>query len=173
MLKYVYMAVLLCAVSILPSSCSKEEETVVDEVWKAANEKAYNDLTYNSGYSRIASPSNMGYVFYKILKKGTSTEPVYFTDTVKVYYTGTLITDSVFDSMEPPYSLPLKSAVSGFCDGFSAALQYMSIGDRWEIWLPQELGYGVSGTTTSSGKVGIPPYSTLKFEVEIVDVRHF
>ncbi|MDR0538172.1 MAG: FKBP-type peptidyl-prolyl cis-trans isomerase [Tannerellaceae bacterium] len=162
----------LIALALLSSpSCSKDTPAAIDETWKSKNEKIYSDLAANSAYSSVPSPSNMGQVYYKELKAPTSAEPIYFTDTVKVYYTGSLITDSIFDSAEPPYDAPVIFSVSSLCDGFATALQYMKKGSRWEIWMPQELGYGSAGSKNSAGKVIIPPYSTLKFEVEVVGIK--
>jgi peptidylprolyl isomerase/FKBP-type peptidyl-prolyl cis-trans isomerase FklB len=169
MVKNVY-GVLIALVIIFVPCCSKTSDEPIDEVWKSENENVFNALTFNSDYSRLSSPSNLGHIYYKVLKQGDGIEPIYYTDSIKMYYTGKLITDSVFDSAEPPYSAPVVSSVSSFCDGFAAAVQYMRKNDRWEIWLPQELGYGSTGTS-SSGKEIIPPYSTLSVEVEIIGIK--
>jgi peptidylprolyl isomerase/FKBP-type peptidyl-prolyl cis-trans isomerase FklB len=152
-------------------SCGGSDDPSIDEAWKSTNEEAFAALTYNSEYSRIMSASNMGHIYYKVIKEGSGNVVPYYTDTVRVYYTGSLITDSIFDSTEPPYKAPLQNLTSGFIDGFTTALQHMRTGDRWEIWIPQELGYGSVAQTGSTGKTSIPSYSTLKFEVELVSVK--
>jgi len=43
-------------------------------------------------------------------------------------------------------------------------------GDKWEVWVPYELGYGREGSTDDSGNLIIPGYSTLVFEIEVVGV---
>jgi peptidylprolyl isomerase/FKBP-type peptidyl-prolyl cis-trans isomerase FklB len=165
---FLYIYIIAAALLL---SCSTTDTTTIDEAWKSRNDKYIADLSANTAYSRILSPSNLGYVYYREMKKGEGREPIYFTDTVKVYYTGSLITDSVFDSSEPPYKAPMIATVSSLCDGFATALQYMKTGDRWEIYFPYQLGYGTAGTSNSAGKVIIPPYSTLKFEVEVAGVK--
>ncbi|MDR2533837.1 MAG: FKBP-type peptidyl-prolyl cis-trans isomerase [Tannerellaceae bacterium] len=170
MTRLTYITSLLCILLILPS-CGSSDDPTIDETWKTTNEQAFAAFTYNSDYSRIMSASNMGYIYYAALKQGTGTSNIYYTDTVKVYYTGSLVTDSIFDTAEPPYKAPLEGTVGSFCDGFATALQHMRAGDRWEIWLPSELGYGAAGQTASTGKYVIPPYSTLKFEVELISVK--
>lgn len=145
-------------------SCSKEEEEVIDEAWKAANEKAFNDLTYDPAYARILSESKMGHIFYKVIKSGSGTKPIYYTSSVTAYYTGSLIDGSVFDQAEYPDKLPAVFQLSSLIDGWATALQHMKEGDRWEIWIPAELGYG------SVAKTNIPAYSTLRFELEVVKV---
>jgi peptidylprolyl isomerase/FKBP-type peptidyl-prolyl cis-trans isomerase FklB len=151
-------------------SCNKNNEEVVDEAWKSENEKAFNDLTYDPSYSRIPSESKMGHIFYKVIKEGTGTKPIYFTSRVTAYYTGRLINGSVFDRAEYPDKLPGEFQVSELIDGWATALQYMKEGDRWEIWIPQELGYG-SVAQTNNTQISIPAYSTLHFEMEVVKVR--
>jgi peptidylprolyl isomerase/FKBP-type peptidyl-prolyl cis-trans isomerase FklB len=49
-------------------------------------------------------------------------------------------------------------------DGFSTALQHMEVGDKWEVWIPWQLGYGAIGQRE------IKAYSTLVFEIELVDI---
>ena len=44
----------------------------------------------------------------------------------------------------------------------------MHPGDKWLVWIPQQMAYGVSGN--SQGSVVILPYTTLIFEIEIVKV---
>jgi len=46
----------------------------------------------------------------------------------------------------------------------STALQNMEVGDKWEVWIPQELGYGAIPQTS------IPAYTTLVFEIELLEI---
>ncbi len=61
-------------------------------------------------------------------------------------------------------NIPRTFSVNGVIDGFSTALQHMKEGDIWEIWVPWELGYG------SSGSGNIPGYTTLVFEIELMEI---
>ena len=63
---------------------------------------------------------------------------------------------------------PVKFAVNGVVDGFATALMHMSIGDRWEVYIPYQLGYGTQ--VQSSGS--IPAYSTLIFDVGLAGFSH-
>ncbi|MDR1880435.1 MAG: FKBP-type peptidyl-prolyl cis-trans isomerase [Tannerellaceae bacterium] len=160
---------LLCAIIFL--SCGKDDETEDYAAWKVENEEVIFDLLKNTSYTRLESFSKAGSIFYKVLTKGEGTEQIYYTDKVKVYYTGTFIDGTVFDQSEPPYNAPAQFSVSATADGFGTALQHMVVGDRWEIWVPYELGYGSSGQKDATGSYYvIPPYSTLKFEVEVVEI---
>ena len=57
--------------------------------------------------------------------------------------------------------MPSKLAVDALVNGFSTALMKMKEGDRWEIYIPQNLAYG------SVKKTGIPAYSTLVFDLTL------
>ena len=57
---------------------------------------------------------------------------------------------------------PAKLPVSNIIDGFSTALQHMHIGDRWEVYIPQQLGYG------SKDDSAVPAYSTLRFDITLM-----
>lgn len=59
-------------------------------------------------------------------------------------------------------SVPSTFKVTDCVKGFATALQYMHIGDRWRIYIPQQLGYKKSQTKD------VPAYSTLVFDVELV-----
>ena len=63
---------------------------------------------------------------------------------------------------------PAEFEVSGVVDGWATALQHMHVGDRWEVWIPYQLGYGVTGS--SGGSVTILPYSTLVFDMEVAEI---
>jgi peptidylprolyl isomerase/FKBP-type peptidyl-prolyl cis-trans isomerase FklB len=170
MKRYLFLLLLALAALYLPS-CSDDNSEVIDEAWKTSNEEAFKKLTFDTNYTRISSASNMGHIYYKVIKQGTGTKPIYYTSRVKVYYTGTLINGARFDRAEHPDQLPIEFTVKSVIDGWKTALQYMHEGDRWEVWIPQELGYGANAqTNASTGEVTIPAYSTLKFEVEVVKV---
>ncbi|HLZ54518.1 MAG TPA: FKBP-type peptidyl-prolyl cis-trans isomerase [Verrucomicrobiae bacterium] len=101
---------------------------------------------------------------YKILKSGTGDTPKK-TDTVTVNYTGTLIDGTVFDSSVQrgePATFPL----SGVIPGWTAALQLMKVGDKWQLFLPPQLAYG---DQSPGAKIG--PNSTLIFEVELLGIQ--
>ena len=140
----------------------------VDEVWKTQNEEAFQAIAKDSTYERLDSQSNAGYIMYKVLESKGSTQPIYYTSEIQLYYKGSLIDGTVFDQRLFEDGEPYEATVKSFVDGFTTALQHMHPGDRWEIWIPWQLGYGSSGN--SSGSTTIEPYTTLKFELEVVAV---
>lgn len=178
MKKYKYIAlVLLCLTAI--TSCGKDDDddnAVKYADWKLENEVAFQAIEADPAYTELKSLGNDGSIYYKVLKEGTGrtpinyTDSIYYTDSVKVYYTGWMINNTVpFYEFEPPYQEPQVKAVNQF-QGWATALQYMHIGDRWEIWIPQELGYGETGSLLSSNYYTVLPYSTLHYELEVVGI---
>ena len=121
------------------------------EVFLAANAKKDSVETLPSG------------VQYKVLVKGSGDIPT-ATSKVKVNYEGRLIDGTVFDS-----SYERKQPATFGCNqvikGWTEALTHMPVGSKWEIYIPQELGYG----SREAGK--IPPFSALVFTVELLDIE--
>lgn len=101
---------------------------------------------------------------YKILQQGTGTIAK-ATDKVKVKYEGRLIDGTVFDSTDKHGGQPMTFAPNQVIKGWTEALCLMPAGSKWQLYIPQELAYGARGAGT------IPPYSTLIFDVEVVEVE--
>ncbi len=101
---------------------------------------------------------------YEILAPGDNTTFPKATDTVKVNYTGTLVNGSVFDS-NAQSGAPVEFALNGVIAGWTEGLQKVAKGGKIKLYVPPDLAYG------DDGRPGIPPGSTLIFEVELVDVK--
>ena len=100
---------------------------------------------------------------YKILKEGTGKKPA-DAGTVEVNYRGTLIDGKEFDA-----SPPGKTAVfemTGVIPGWREALKLMSVGSKWQLFIPPQLAYADRGAGREIG-----PYTTLVFEVELLAVK--
>lgn len=100
---------------------------------------------------------------YEILTEGTGEKPT-ATSTVRVHYTGSLIDGTVFDS-SVKRGQPAEFPVNGVIRGWTEALQLMPVGSKWRLTIPHELAYGERGAGAS-----IPPFATLIFEVELLDI---
>ena len=108
----------------------------------------------------VSLPSGLS---YEILQPGTGEYPK-STDSVKVHYTGTLIDGTVFDSSvqrNEPAEFLLDQVVPGWTEG----LQKINKGGKIKLYVPPHLAYG------DDGRPGIPPASTLIFEVELLDFK--
>lgn len=99
---------------------------------------------------------------YKVLTAGTGATPT-ATQKVKVNYEGRLIDGTVFDSSYKR-NQPATFACNQVIKGWTEALTMMPVGSKWELYIPQELGYGAR----EAGK--IPPFSTLIFTVELLEI---
>ena len=131
------------------------------------------------------NPDANDYVYCKILEKGTGTVKPLFTDTVGTHYRGKLIplydgSEVVFDQSFrgelnvdvaiPMYSPSVDESSGNVTDlsvGMKTATMQMVEGDRWEVYVPYELGYGTYGYGS------IPGYSTLVFDWYLEDIILF
>lgn len=102
-------------------------------------------------------------VLYKVLTIGNNdgVHPSH-RSIVTVHYTGRTINDNVFDSSCG--ETPLAFRLSNLIEGWIIAIQNMCVGDKWEIYIPSELGYG------RFSQPGIPANSTLIFEIELLSI---
>ncbi|MDX1685884.1 MAG: FKBP-type peptidyl-prolyl cis-trans isomerase [Saprospiraceae bacterium] len=102
---------------------------------------------------------------YEVLKEGEGPVPD-AASKVTTHYTGKLIDGTVFDS-SVERGEPISFPVGGVIKGWQEALQLMPQGSKWKLYIPYELAYGARG----AGGGRIPPYSTLIFEIELIDVE--
>jgi len=100
---------------------------------------------------------------YQVITEGNGKKPS-ATDRVKCHYEGTLIDGTLFDS-SIKRGQPAVFGVNQVIKGWVEALQLMSEGAKWRLFIPSELGYGAQ----QAGEM-IPPHSTLIFEVELIEV---
>ena len=100
---------------------------------------------------------------YIILKEGNGPKPT-ISNMVKVHYTGTLLDGTIFDS-SVERGEPAVFGVGQVIPGWVEALQLMSVGSKWKLFIPQELAYGENG----AGQ--IKPFSVLVFEVELLGIE--
>ena len=100
---------------------------------------------------------------YEIGKPGEGPAPK-LTDTVTVHYTGALVDGTVFDSSVQrgePVVFPLDQMIPGWTEG----LQKIAKGGKMRLYVPPDLAFG------DDIRPGIPPSSTLVFDVEILDIK--
>jgi len=108
----------------------------------------------------VTLPSGL---MYQIEKAGDGPAPKP-TETVKVHYTGALVNGTVFDSSVQrgePVEFQLNEVIPGWTEG----LQKISKGGKMKLYIPAPLAYG------DEGRPGIPPASTLVFDVELLDIK--
>ena len=119
---------------------------------------------YIEAYTKKAGVKATGSgLLYRVLRRGNGRSPE-LTDRVTVHYKGTLIDGTVFDSSykrKKPATFALGKVIKGWREG----LQLMKEGAKYEFVIPHFLAYG------DSKQQKIPPYSTLVFTVELIDVK--
>ena len=107
----------------------------------------------------VALPSGLQ---YKIVTQGTGAKPS-ATDKVTVHYQGSLLNGTVFDSRQS-----MEFTVNRVISGWIEALQLMSVGSKWILYIPSELAYGENPPPNGP----IEPNSTLIFEVELISINN-
>ena len=102
-------------------------------------------------------------IYYKVLAEGnpTSAQPT-ARSIITAHYTGKTIDGKQFDSSRGGVSLACR--LCDLIEGWIIAMQQMHIGDKWEVYIPAEMGYG------KFSQSGIPGGSTLIFEIELLGV---
>jgi FKBP-type peptidyl-prolyl cis-trans isomerase FklB len=108
-------------------------------------------------------PSGMA---FKVLDEGEGTSGLSptITGNCSVHYQGTLIDGTPFDSSYERGE-PSEFAPNQVIKGWTEALQYMTEGEKWEVYIPMEMAYGVAGSPPE-----IPGLSTLVFTIELLKV---
>jgi FKBP-type peptidyl-prolyl cis-trans isomerase FklB len=99
---------------------------------------------------------------YKILKMVDGPKPT-ATDKVKVHYHGTLIDGTVFDS-SVNRGEPATFGVTQVIKGWVEALQLMTVGSKWTVYVPSDLAYGTQGPPS------IGPNQVLIFDIELLEI---
>ncbi|MBO7194306.1 MAG: FKBP-type peptidyl-prolyl cis-trans isomerase [Bacteroidaceae bacterium] len=147
----------------------------VDSIATVARANTYGDwkIFLADGLNPEKEWSNEYYVYCQVIEEGNGTTHPLFNDSVVINYSGRLIPSAtypdgyLFDKsysgeLNPSFNVPATLKLSETVTGFCTAIQNMTDGDIWKIYIPYMLGYGVNGTS------GIPAYSTLIFDINLV-----
>lgn len=126
--------------------------------YAAANKRWLEEKSSEEGV--MALPQG---VFYKVLSKGNDDgrHPTR-RSIVTAHYTGFTINGKKFDSSRG--GAPLAVRLCDLIEGWVVAMQQMCVGDRWEVYIPAEMGYG------KFSQPGIPGGSTLIFDIELIGI---
>ena len=128
------------------------------EIYKQKNIQFLKDLFAEEGIMSLPRG-----IYYKVLEQGNGSISPTVRSIVSVHYRGTLIDGKEFDNSYKR-NYPEAFRLCDVIDGWQLALQQMHVGDKWIIYIPYELGYG------SKACAGIPAFSTLIFEVELLGI---
>ncbi len=197
-----YFFFLMAFVGVISmTSCSESdgEEGEYDN-WEKRNEAYFNSIytqaetAINSGdnswkiirtYTKdeLTAKAKTDFIVVHVETEGTGTESPIYSDKVRVHYRGNYMPSASYkdgyqfdSSWTGEYDLktmkPTDISVSEKGSGFSTALMNMHKGDRWTVYIPYTLGYGTSDYQKSSSSPTIPGYSTLRFDLTLVDYIH-
>ncbi|MDE6534521.1 MAG: FKBP-type peptidyl-prolyl cis-trans isomerase [Muribaculaceae bacterium] len=151
-------------------SCLSDEEKLWNDYkdWRAANDNWLDEQIQTGKYQEFVPQWNQDLnVRMRWLNDRSKTEgnltPIY-TSSVAVKYKGWLYDGTPFDSSYLATDSIVTMTQSGLIPGWVIALEQMKVGDKVELLVPYESGYGSS----SLGK--ILPYSVLRFEIELRDI---
>jgi FKBP-type peptidyl-prolyl cis-trans isomerases 1 len=128
----------------------------------AASAKADGDQYLADNAARAGVVVTESGLQYEVLTAGSGNKPQR-SDKVRVHYHGTFPDGRVFDS-SVTRGQPAEFPVSGVIAGWVEALQLMPVGSKWKLTIPHGLAYGERGAGS------IPPFSTLVFDVELLDI---
>ncbi|MBI1305335.1 MAG: FKBP-type peptidyl-prolyl cis-trans isomerase [Bacteroidetes bacterium] len=150
-----------------PAELQKAQQTVDGYVQELQNAKVEKMMRAGAEFLEnnakqpgvVTLPSGLQ---YKVIQQGTGVKPV-DGDNVVTHYHGTFIDGKVFDS-SVDRGQPSSFGVNQVIKGWTEALKLMPEGSKWMLYIPYDLAYG------PNGRGSIPPYSTLIFEVELIDV---
>jgi FKBP-type peptidyl-prolyl cis-trans isomerase FklB len=101
---------------------------------------------------------------YKVLKEGSGPKPKSDSE-VQVHYHGTHINGQVFDSSYDRGE-PILLSLTQVIKGWQEALPLMSVGSKYQFYIPAELAYGERGAGTSIG-----PNEALVFDIELLGIN--
>ena len=133
----------------------QEKMNIQETAWLAENGSKDGIISTESGLQ------------YQVISSGEGAQAI-AGDIVSIHYTGTLTDGTKFDSSydrNQPIEFPLGTA--NIIAGWNEAIQLMSVGDKWKLFIPSKLGYGERGQPQG----GIGPNTTLIFEVELLKIN--
>jgi peptidylprolyl isomerase len=138
------------------------EEAKIAEMTEEEYRKYFYETTIKKYPTAQQTPSGLMYVMHK---PGAAQKPQ-AGQTVSVHYTGTLTNGTKFDSSRDsgqPIEFPIgqRRVISGWDEG----IPLLGKGGKATLIIPYFLGYGPNGTGP------IPPYATLIFDVELMDIK--
>ncbi len=135
-----------------PASADGEKNLEVGKAFLEENAKKEGVVTMNTGLQ------------YVVIKEGEGAKPV-AADKVEVHYLGTTINGNEFDSSYKR-GTPATFGVTQVIPGWTEALQLMTVGSKYKLFIPSNLAYGPRGAGRDIG-----PNETLIFEIELISIQ--
>lgn len=126
--------------------------------YAAANKRWLEEKSQEEGVKALPKG-----IYYKVLAEGKN-DGVHPSprSIVTAHYTGRTIDGKQFDSSRG--GAPLAVRLCDLIEGWIIAMQHMCVADKWEVYIPSNMGYG------KFSQPGIPGGSTLIFEIELLGI---
>lgn len=184
------------------TSCAESDNSVEEYVdWQQRNADYFTQM-YNTAQQAISAGSSQwkliptfskqtggnlsatDHIVVEVLHEGSGSGCPIYTDTTRVHYSCSILpttshpeghmVDKSFtgSTLNLATDVPLKSALNTTVDGWTTAVMKMHIGDRWRVYVPYNLGYGVTNRTNDSKDITVPAYSTLIFDLTLAAYYH-
>ena len=149
------------AITVVQKEFQQKQQEKMQQASELNKKEGQDFLAANKGKPGVVTlPSGLQ---YKVEKEGTGPKPT-ASDSVVCNYRGTLIDGKEFDSSYKR-GQPATFPVNGVIKGWTEALQLMSAGSKWQLFVPSDLAYGDRGAGADIG-----PGATLIFEVELLSI---
>ncbi len=156
-LDFIYFNIRLLAIKTQEEAQADREA----EMGMLKNEETVKRNAYIDEHYPNAEPTASG-LYYIQTKKGNGRKPE-VGNKVKVHYTGTFLDGTKFDSsVDRGQPFEFELGKGRVIKGWDEGIAMMSKGEKGVLIVPSDLAYG-------TGNRGIPPFSTLVFEVELID----
>lgn len=154
---------MMSTMQALQEKMKSQQEKMMQEMQSQSEDnlkKAEEFLAKNAGEPNVMKTDSG--LQYMVMKQGEGEKPV-AASTVRVHYKGTLLDGTEFDSSYKRGE-PAEFQVGGVIKGWQEALQLMSVGSQYKLFIPPDLAYG------PQPRPGIPGNSLLIFEVELIEI---
>ncbi|MCI6671201.1 MAG: FKBP-type peptidyl-prolyl cis-trans isomerase [Prevotellaceae bacterium] len=172
------------------TACSENEDSTEEFAnWKSVNDAYYNNLYKQSVIDSVSDKSIKiirswsltelstkpeDFIIVKKIKASNSNIKPLYTDSVEYHFQGKLLPSATYPNgkifqqswvgktLDTSISTPYRTYVKKRIDGLITALQNMNVGERWQVYVPYQLGYQVG-----SAELGIPQYSVLIYDISL------
>jgi FKBP-type peptidyl-prolyl cis-trans isomerase FklB len=150
--------------AVLERFSQEMEQKAMTRVQQTAmkNQKEAKEFLAQNGKREGVQTTPSG-LQYRVVTQGKGATPT-LADTVKCNYKGTLLNGTEFDA-SARHGGPAEFPVQGVIPGWTEALQKMKVGDKWQLFIPAGLAYGMNPPGPP-----IEPGSLLVFEIELLDI---